>query len=127
MATFKPTEWKAIRKAIVTEWDKLYNRKDYEALGASWGVSAGTVHRIVFNLHTPSDARIKAALLASARKKGIVQHPDKRIRIELSTAISDKDLVKIRKISKKERAEILIGWIKFNKHIKGKVSNDISI
>ena len=96
MSKINLTMWKAIQEAIVADWEYMYGKKNYEALGDSWGISAGTVHRIIHDNHIPQAGIIQRVLIEAARKKGYLPYPKKRVRIDLPSDADPHNVKQIR-------------------------------
>ena len=89
------TALKAIRGRFATDYDKLCS---YIAVGALWGVSAGTAWRFaeVEKLpdYRPVSERIISQVLKVAEERGVItKRYEKRMRIEIDPDI-DKDILK---------------------------------
>ena len=108
------TALEAIKRAFISEYQYLYRRGGYKALGASWGVSQGTAWRMVNNPdYVPKKEEIINQLLLAAHDKGIyrkvIQH---RERVEIDPDIDKDTLNRIRNLTTAERTKILVDYLK---------------
>ena len=104
-----------VRRYMRREYQLAYiNKGGYKALAQTWGLSHGTVWRIInISGYIPKSAEILSRIKGGALERGLINpEQDRRVRIDLDASI-DKDILKaIRAMPIQERTEILINHIK---------------